>query len=367
VKIAYLVHDLHDAAVARRCAQFARGGADIILAGFTRGSAAPGSVAGLPAIGLGRTQDARLAQRAGMVLRKIIAPGGVARITRDADVIVARNLEMLAIAARVRRRGQRLVYECLDIHRLLLGTSKPARLLQAVEQRLLRAVDLVIVSSPSFADDYFRQRRGHRGPILLVENKVTGEASEAITPPPPPPWVIGWFGMIRCAKSLALLAEIVRQSAGRIELLIAGRPALSEFSDFEAQVAAVPGIRFIGPYRPDDLAKLYGGVHFAWAIDYFEEGLNSTWLLPNRLYESIAHGAVPIALKGVTTGKWLAKAGVGILLDDPAAKLPARLAALDAAGYATLRAGVAALPASASRITDADIEGLMEALAGAAA
>ena len=42
-----------------------------------------------------------------------------------------------------------------------------------------------------------------------------------------------------------------------------------------------------------------GDVHFTWAIDFYEAGANSDWLLPNRLYEGGAHGAVPIALAGV--------------------------------------------------------------------
>ena len=51
-------------------------------------------------------------------------------------------------------------------------------------------------------------------------------------------------------------------------------------------VHAAPGITYTGPYdRARDLRRLYEEVDFAWAVDYYEAGGNSEWLLPNRLYE----------------------------------------------------------------------------------
>ena len=76
---------------------------------------------------------------------------------------------------------------------------------------------------------------------------------------------------------------------------------------------------FGGAYRnPDDLKEIYGDVHFAWALDYFEQSpSNSAWLLPNRIYEGCLWGAVPLALADVETGDWLAKRNAGLLLPDP--------------------------------------------------
>ena len=58
---------------------------------------------------------------------------------------MARNLESLAIAASV-RGTRRLIYECLDIHRLLLGVGRSARAVQAIERHLLAGVDLIVTS-----------------------------------------------------------------------------------------------------------------------------------------------------------------------------------------------------------------------------
>ena len=319
---------------------FCAAGLKVTLAGFAR-AAPPVTVENVTAHCLGRTHDARLMDRMAAVAKAMIAARAV---MRDADILVARNLEMLVLAV-MAKRGRPIVYECLDIHRTLTGTGRAARLVQRVERALLRRVDLVLTSSPRFVSEHFA--RIGRKPTMLVENKVlvldTARPQPRAARAPGAPWTIGWFGMLRCRRSLTLLSAIAAESAGRIEVVIAGRPSPAEFTDFEAAVAAAPGVRFLGAYTADDLPALYGAVDFAWAIDYFEEGENSTWLLPNRLYESSAHGVVPIALAKVETGAWLKRHHAGLVVDDPRTDLPTRLGTLDEPGYAELRAAVLAI------------------------
>lgn len=348
VPLAYLVHDLADAAVWRRIDVLRAAGADIRLAGFHRAAQAPADVAGVAPHSLGRTRDGALLARVGTVLRQWLAPGPLRRMTAGARVIVARNLETLVLAARVRRPDQRLVYECLDIHRLLLGRGLPSRLLHAVEEWAMRHVDQVVVSAPAFRDRYFRERRGWRGEIVLVENLVpAGSPQTSVVATSQPPWRIGWFGMLRCRRSLDILRELAAAHPGTIEVLIAGRPSPDIFPDFAAEIADAAGVLHAGSYHAEDLPNLYGQVHFAWSVDYFEAGLNSAWLLPNRLYESLAYGAVPIALASVATGEWLARHGAGLLVNDPARDVAAQLAGLSAEGFVQLRDAAGRIPREA--------------------
>src|SRR5205085_9534876 len=111
-----------------------------------------------------------------------------------------------------------------------------------------------------------------------------------------PPWRIGWLGAIRCRRSLELLAELAARRPDLVEVRIHGRPARSEVGDLEGRIAGLPNMLFGGAYGPADLPRLYGDVHFSWAVDFMEAGQNSDWLLPNRIYESGRYGAVPIAL-----------------------------------------------------------------------
>jgi hypothetical protein len=234
---------------------------------------------------------------------------------------------------------------------MMLGDGAASKALRGLERMLLGSIRRVIVSSPAFLSAYFVARQRFDGPTLLLENKLLRlDGAAPPTPVRPPvggPWRIGWFGVIRCQKSLDMLCALTEASEGKLEVVIRGRPARHEFRDFDAQVAATPGVRFEGAYTPDDLPRCYGEVHFAWAIDYFEEGQNSTWLLPNRLYEAGAHGVPPIALADVETGHWLAARDAGLLIGDPVPELGAILKTLDAPGYEALRAGIAAIPVDA--------------------
>ncbi len=366
-RVAYLVHNLGDSAVHRRVAMLAEGGLDVALAGFLRaGDRMPDAA---PATLLGITHDAALAQRAGAVLRNLARPARVLHACRGADVIIARNLEMLVLAVLARRRlgVGRVVYECLDIHKTMIGNRPRNRAMRKIERAMLRSVDLIVLSSPAFRRAYFEQIQRVATPTLLVENKLPARAVPAALPhrPAPPPWRIAWFGNLRCTRTLVLLKELVRIAAGSIEVLIAGKPSPAEFPDFARAVLA-PGITYVGPYRPEDLPSLYARCHFAWAIDFFEEGLNSTWLLPNRIYEASAFGCVPIALTTVETGHWLAARGAGMLLDqaqDPA-RIASRITTLTKGDYAAMQVAIGAIPQSDMVFTDDDKAVLRAALLG---
>lgn len=378
MKIAYFVHDVYDAAVERRIRMFNAGGASTIVLGFRRRDRPLTELCGAPVIDLGRTEDARMTQRVGAVIGGLMRPGRILAATLGADVIVGRNLEAFALACRARAAAPtaRLVYECLDIHRLLIGSSLPARAVQAVQARLLGGTNLVLTSSPAFEREYFRPRLLNLPPVHLVENKLlmlddpqaplAGSMSAPVSDalPPSPPWTIGWFGMLRCRRTFDLLAELVRSSAGRIKVIIAGRPSPAQFTDFEERVAAVPGFTFHGAYVSGDLPKLYAQCHFAWAIDFFEEGLNSSWLLPNRIYEAMAHGVVPIALDSVEVGRWLSARDAGLVVPDAGPSLREILLTMDPPQLERLRAEVAAVPATDLIATRADCDVLLAALRG---
>ena len=369
LRLAYLVHNLADPAVGKRVRMLTACGDEIVPIGFHRDDKPVDSVEGVAALDLGRTFDADFRQRIAMVLHQGMHLSAWAAPLRDCDVIIARNLEMLALAALARRRfapRAGLVYEALDIHRLLLAKGLLGKAMRRLERALLRRVDLLIVSSPAFLREYFApvHRLDRPGGIetLVVENKLLPAASQApalAAPPEPPmapPWRIGWFGMIRCRKSLDYLSELATRHPGLIQLTIRGRPSYTEFADFDAQIARTPGLSFGGTYRPAELNALYGGVHFNWAIDFFEEGANSGWLLPNRIYEGGAHGAVPIALAGTETASWLQRHGIGVVLRS-LDEFEEFLLQLDPARYARLKAASGAVPPSAFSPTIATVRG----------
>ncbi|MBB5746339.1 glycosyltransferase [Brevundimonas variabilis] len=364
--IAYLVPDLTDPAVRRRVIMLEAGGAKVLTAGFHR---RPIATSDPKVFGLGTTADGAFAQRAVKVASWILKPVRLRDLVRDADIVIARNLEMLLLAwvALLGRSRVPLHYECLDVHRLMLGTGLASRCLRSLEQFLLKRVSRVIVSSPAFERNYFSVQYPGQANCLLIENRLVsleGEGAMPNTAPmAAPPWIVGWFGMLRCRKSLTLLSEMAAASAGRIEVLISGRPSPAVFDDFEREVADLPGIRFGGEYTAADLPSLYEQVHFVWAIDFFEEGLNSSWLLPNRLYEGGAFNRPIIALAGLETARWLEARGAGLVLDN-ASDLRDRLVQLSPLEYEALVVAATEIPRSDLICDRETCRSLVSALAG---
>jgi succinoglycan biosynthesis protein ExoL len=172
---------------------------------------------------------------------------------------------------------------------------------------------------------------------------------------------------LRCAKSFTLLEQLAQKLGPLVEIDLWGVVAEDQIPDAAARMAALANLRFHGRYKASDLSLIYGGAHFVWAIDYYEAGGNSDWLLPNRLYEGLAHGVVPIAVEGVETARWLERHCVGRVLVAPLDKtLEHFVRTLSIESYTHMRAAVDALPPSAVRFTSADARALVDALSGVA-
>jgi succinoglycan biosynthesis protein ExoL len=369
MKIAYFVHNIDDAAVRKRVTMLSLGGAQARLIGFSRFTHSGGSenASDSKAVVIGRSSDGKFFQRILVVLRCILWPFDLIGIVKASDAILCRNLEMLALGYAIKvlaRSRAPLTYECLDIHGKLLGDGLSARVLRRIELFLMNRCQTVITSSPGFIRNYFHAIQNFQGAICLVENKVIGGDREiqAARPAGTDGWTIGWFGIIRCRKSLDMLDRLSR-ALPAVEVVISGRVAHQEFDDFDATVAANPRLSYTGPFQPDDLPDVYGRAHFVWAIDYYEEGENSTWLLPNRLYDSLAFGAVPIALEQVETGQWLTSRDAGVVINAPLADLPPLLETLTQDAYLGLKGKTKRIPPTDIFHDQGSVADLLKAIA----
>ncbi|TIW99881.1 MAG: glycosyl transferase family 1, partial [Mesorhizobium sp.] len=148
--VLYLVHDVSDPAVRRRIIMLKAGGAQVTLVGFRRTANPVADVEGLRPIDLGATRDGRFAQRLAAVTKAAVSIGSKLGSMPRPDLIIARNLEMLALARRARSAFQAtvpIVYECLDIHRLVLRDDFLGKAMRGAERYLARDVMLLVTSS----------------------------------------------------------------------------------------------------------------------------------------------------------------------------------------------------------------------------
>ncbi len=330
-RIAFFGHNASDTAVGRRVQAFRDDGVEVVGFMMRRGPDAP---RGWENIDLGATADAAYLQR----IRAILCGARIAARAREklaaADVIVARNLDMLATAFLARRLAglaTPVIYECLDVHRVLTRNDPVGFILRRIEGFLLARCRGLIVSSPGFLKNYFEIRHRGRYTASVIENRLASGSDYGPRPDKSAaprsaetPLRVGWVGVLRCARSLDLLINLARELGPRVRVEMHGRPALTEVPDFHEKIAGLANMSYHGPYQsPADLAGIYAGIDLLWAGDFMEAGYNSVWLLPNRLYEGGYYAVPPIAPADTQTAAWIADKGVGFSApEDLAVTLP---------------------------------------------
>jgi succinoglycan biosynthesis protein ExoL len=234
---------------------------------------------------------------------------------------------LVAVVAKALTRSRApVVYEVLDIQRVFIGGKLINRAFRGAERLLIGQTALLVVSSPDFLSEYFLSFQKYAGRWRLLENKVSAAQLPPAAPQMPrsktsgPPWIIGWFGTLRCVRSLEALCRIADASPDKVIVHIRGLPSQEDLTIdlIEASCAGRKNMLYGGPYRsPQDLAAIYGPVHLAWCIDYLDAGGNSDWLLPNRVYEGGLMGCLAIARKGTATARMVDHLGLGWSFEEP--------------------------------------------------
>jgi succinoglycan biosynthesis protein ExoL len=324
-RIAFFGHDAGDAAVRRRANGFMADGLEVSGFMMRRGEAAPTPWTN---VDLGQTFSGAYLQR----IKSIITGARIASDARDelarADIIYARNLDMLAtafLAKRLAKLDTPVIYECLDVHRLMTRKDIIGEVFRRGERALLRRCRRLVVSSPGFLTNYFEVRHPGAFKPVLLENRIAEGGAGAPRPARAPTPVdasaslrLGWVGVLRCRRSMGLLMDVARKLGDRVQIDLHGVPALREIPDFHEQVAALPNLKYHGRYRsPEDLSTIYGALDVVWAGDFMEAGYNSVWLLPNRIYEGGYFAVPPIAPAGTQTARWIADRKAGFVLPEP--------------------------------------------------
>lgn len=249
---------------------------------------------------------------------------------RAADVIIARNFDLLVIAwlTRIMSGTGRvpLVYECLDIHGLFTKTGPVGAMMRWCERRLLARVQLLIVSSPGFITHYFSTIQGYRGRHAIIENKLWFDGNPIPRPTLRPSkdadavLTIGWVGSIRCAPSLKILMDTADYFGDRIAIRIHGNIHHHALPDFDDQISRRENVSYFGPYDyPTGLASAYAQCDMVWAQDLWQQGANSDWLLPNRIYEASWFGCPSIAVADTETGRKVSADKLGFTVNERSA------------------------------------------------
>lgn len=351
--VAYFGPDLEDSVVRRRVAQWRAAGFKVRPFAFSRHPRLrrdPGEF-----INLGRVMPLSRASRiiplALAVLRLLRERKSLAGI----DLFIARNLDIAILALLARRMvgsSAPLIYEVLDINSSCTAPGWRGALFRRIEKWVLARIDLLVVSSPYFATEYYELLLGYRRSWFLFENKVPKNGAPVRACPPPSqdsasskrPWRLGWFGYLDDERSWRILSAVARQLPDDIVIYVRGTPYTNfDMRQFLADVRELPNVIYGGPYRnPEDLAEVYAAVDIVWSTDCNFPTANSKWLLTNSLYEAGYFGKPVLGLAGTAVGHFLSDRGTGWCLREPMERaLVDFIRSLDAETYENMRKHIA--------------------------
>ncbi|TWB46026.1 succinoglycan biosynthesis protein ExoL [Nitrospirillum pindoramense] len=338
VGVVFLTQDITDVSTIKRVREFLDNGLPVLVLGFERARYNSGYRPPWPHVLLGRTVDGKYAHRLQALagaLRVIFR--NRARLT-DATVLYARNIDQLLLALVMKwfiSRKAELVYEVLDIQPMFVAHGLRSLALRLVERLCLTQVKLLVLSSPGFHRHYYAPTQKFRGPWLLVENKLPrpglperpsplpaspAPASTGTRPlmPPDRPWVIGYFGLIRGEQTVDLMRRLAQRLPDRLQIRFRGVLTTVDEKSFFKTLEACPNILYGGRYdHPGELADMYAGVDFAWALDLENTEHNSRWLLPNRFYEAGYFGVPCLSVRGFEVDRLVTRHDVGWGFDQP--------------------------------------------------
>jgi succinoglycan biosynthesis protein ExoL len=345
-RIAFFAHDSTESTVIKRARAFQEDGSHVLGFMFRRVRPKASSPPTWENVDLGVTVDRNYLKRLPRLLAAALKLVRYRPALRRCQIFYARNIDMLLLALLAKRLAgsqAALAYEVLDVQRIFLGDKPVNKAMRWVERWLLARCDVLVVSSPDFISQYFQPQQRFSGAWYLLENKIfaPSETDRQLAPghrtPEGPPWVIGWFGTLRCVRSLDILSRIADTLGDRVSVHIRGLPSQEDLTmrAIEAACGQRANMLYGGPYAsPRDLPAIYSQVHFAWCIDYLDAGLNSDWLLPNRLYEGGLMGALAIARNGTATARMVEHRDLGWSFAEPLESTVADFVAhLDAAEY----------------------------------
>ena len=250
MKLVCLLPVSTDARIRRRLDALGRHGIEPEVLAFERPQY-PGKRPSQAYRSLGTITHGRYMRRLGTLARALPL---VRAACLSADVVYAFSLDLLALAWLATRwgsRSPRFVYEVADVRGILVGNSVKAKVMRAVERRLLRSTSLLVVTSEAYISGFYHGVHKLTDlPHLLIENKPDLDgvmpASDAHRREIEP-LTIGYFGLIRCHRSWQVLRRVVAGANGRIRLYMRGVPL--GIPEFERDVAENPWIDYGGPVR----------------------------------------------------------------------------------------------------------------------
>jgi succinoglycan biosynthesis protein ExoL len=299
---------INDAQQLRHVGALRRAGFDVTNVGFNRASSTPQILGGHS---LGSISNSSYWVRWWPFMRAVPE---LRRHARRADVVLAFGPDLSALVGSITPRRVPVVLAFSDLMDVMAHRGPQGILTRVILRWALRRCRLLIVSSEHFVTDYLSTLVRRLPEWVRVRNlpdQGIGLPEPSAVPALPGRLRIGYFGLLRCAWTLNVLATLVTDHPERFEVVLAG------IHMDGVPVPEVEGFIDTGPYRnPEDLESLYSRIDVAWsAYPFSGSAMNMRAARTNRFYEALAFMKPQIGNGASAEGTELAEMKLGITLN----------------------------------------------------
>lgn len=235
------------------------------------------------------------------------------------DIIHVQGLDMLNIAYNyIKKNNSMLIYEVPDLPHLLIDKNSNViisllqRYLNSLENKCIKFVDLLIVTSPKFTEVRYKN--------MIADDKIfyfpnvpnlkyfrdydRNKYKHSV-------FTVSFIGAVRYKRQMMNLLECAQRSSA--EYLIAGFE--SSGNEIEECAKTISNVRWYGEYRFEkEASKLYAMSDIIYSV-YDADSYNVRVALPNKLYEAVFCEIPIIVARGTYLADVVNEWGVGIAVD----------------------------------------------------
>lgn len=304
----------------------AAGGCDLVVLGWDRDGDLPPEesrdgyrvqrIRRLASHGQGTSQVRNLPG----VWREFVTRGAALR----PDVVHAHDLDTLPAGWRLARKtGALLVFDAHESYPDMLGHNVAGWVrwgARRLERCLVPRADLLVTVGERLRRHYaamgardtevvgnWRDPLGTRDEVARIRQAVRVEAGLM-----PSPVFILFIANLTPERRLEPLLAAVESVPGAT-LVVGGKGPGADAA--KAAAARCPRIRYIGPVRPDDVARWTAGCDAVY-YGFDPSNANAAFSAPNKLFEALAAGVPVITARFGEIGEIVAETGCGILVPD---------------------------------------------------
>lgn len=203
---------------------------------------------------------------------------------KEADVVYTYGMDTFIIgwlATLFKGNKPKFVYEIGDIRVIFTNKGILSKIFRFIEKLILKRTDLLVVTSEAYVEEYFKGiQKIYNINYHVIENKPELELDTPIVNRSKvnnSKIRIGYFGVLRCSRTLEVLKKLAKEHSNKFELYIRG--IVAEGTESYNEMKLLNNVKVEGEYKvPDDLPSMYNQVDIIWACYPYKGKEIGNWM-----------------------------------------------------------------------------------------